>query len=71
MCCGFDGAHEQRAVIVIVRNGVADGFSCADAVFIVAVDIGLWHILALAFQLLCPEIWDRSSETTKQSEFPK
>lgn len=39
MCCGFDGAHEQRAVIVIVRNGVADGFSCADAVFIVAVDI--------------------------------
>ena len=39
MCYGFDGAHEQRAVIVIVRNGVADGFSCADAVFIVAVDI--------------------------------
>ena len=33
--------------------------------------IGLWHILALAFQLLCPEIWDRSSETAKQSEFLK
>ena len=39
MCYGFDGAHEQRAVIVIVRNGAANGFSCTDAVFIVAVDI--------------------------------